>query len=254
MAKISKHKYGWHPSVPDHRDLRYSVGPPTALPASVSLTPRLPPVFNQGQLGCCVDNSISSALQFDAMKNKQPDADMVRSRLFLYYNARVLEGTVESDSGSSVRDGIKSAATYGACNELVWPYDVAQFTVRPTNVCYQTAVSYKALVYYSVDQGLIAIKTCLAEGYPVIIGISVYESFESDEVAATGVVPMPSPGESLLGGHCVLMVGYDEARQQVECRNSWGRQWGVDGNFFLPYSYILNSRLACDFWTIRASG
>jgi C1A family cysteine protease len=94
-------------------------------------------------------------------------------------------------------------------------------------------------------------KSCLALGYPIVIGFTVYESFETPEVAQTGDAPLPQMGEKVLGGHAVLVVGYDDATSRFILRNSWGEGWGKNGYFTLPYAYLIDSRLAGDFWTVR---
>ncbi len=103
----------------------------------------------------------------------------------------------------------------------------------------------------AVTPTLNELKGCLADGYPFVFGISVYDSFESDEVAKTGIVPIPSPTEQMLGGHCIVAVGYDDATQRFTIRNSWGTEWGDYGHCYLPYEYLTNGNLASDFWTLR---
>ena len=94
-------------------------------------------------------------------------------------------------------------------------------------------------------------KGCLASGYPFIFGFTVYESFESAQVAQTGHVPLPQEGEQVLGGHAVCAVGYDDANQWFIARNSWGTGWGMQGYFTLPYTYLTSRSLSSDFWTVR---
>jgi C1A family cysteine protease len=94
-------------------------------------------------------------------------------------------------------------------------------------------------------------KGCLAAGYPFVFGFTVYESFESDAVAKTGVVEMPAPSEKVLGGHAVVAVGYDDSTQRFIVRNSWGPGWGMGGYFTIPYAYLTDSNLADDFWTVH---
>jgi C1A family cysteine protease len=79
----------------------------------------------------------------------------------------------------------------------------------------------------------------------------VYDSFETPEVAQTGIVPMPKDTERMLGGHAVMAVGYDEKKQYFFVRNSWGEAWGDRGYFYMPYAYLQNKYLSSDFWTIR---
>ncbi len=245
-------KYGWLPDLPDARDFMYAAPRKVvaALPVQVDLRPLCPPVLDQGELGSCTANAIANAHLFGQLKQKalKPFSP---SRLFIYYNERVMEGTVDIDAGAMIRDGIKSIAQLGVCPETQWPYNIVKFKRKPTKKCYQEALKHQALSYQRLVQTLPQLKGCLAAGYPFVFGFSVYESFETTEVAATGTAPMPSPGERLLGGHAVLAVGYDEANQRFLIMNSWGTDWGLEGFFTLPYSYLTDRRLAADLWTVR---
>jgi C1A family cysteine protease len=244
-------RYGWQRDLPDMRDHLYAVPPPTlgALPAGTDLRPQCPPVYDQGQLGSCTANAIAAAIQFD--RRKQKISDFIPSRLFIYYNERVLENSVASDSGAQIRDGIKSVARLGDCPEKAWPYVVSQFKTKPPPACYAAALKYKALSYQRVTQSLAQLKGCLAAGYPFVFGFTVYKNFESAAVAKSGHASLPKSGESVVGGHAVVAVGYDEARQWFIVRNSWGAKWGFKGYFTLPYAYVTDANLASDFWTIR---
>jgi C1A family cysteine protease len=251
MPRTNK-RYGWLPDLPDQRDYMYSAPIATlqALPAQVDMRPQCPSVYDQGQLGSCTANAIGAAVQFDEMKQKLPRV-FVPSRLFIYYNERAIEGTVNTDSGAMIRDGVKSVGTQGTCPETLWPYTIAKFSTKPPAKCYTTALKHKAVLYQRLSHNLNQLKGCLASGYPFVFGFTVYESFESQQVAKTGQVPMPMSGEQVLGGHAVLAVGYNDAQQRFLVRNSWGTTWGMKGYFTMPYAYLLNSSLSADFWTIR---
>ncbi len=136
------------------------------------------------------------------------------------------------------------------CPEDSWKYDTAEFAVQPPADCYQEAANNKALSYQRVPQTLTSLKGCLAHGHPVVFGFQVYESFESQQVASTGDVPLPSTGEQLLGGHAVMAVGYDDSTSRFLVRNSWGANWGQAGYCTMPYPYLTESNLANDFWTM----
>lgn len=246
------HSYGWVPDVPDQRDHLFAAPREVlgALPPSVDLTAGCPPVYDQGQLGSCTANAIGAALEFDA--DKQGIAGYsTPSRLFIYYNERVKEHTVASDAGAQIRDGVKSVATQGACSEAEWPYNIAQFAAKPSEQCYIDAKLHRAIAYQRVARTIAQMQGCLAAGYPFVFGFTVYESFEGQEVAQTGVVPVPGQNEQVLGGHAVLAVGYDDASQRFRVRNSWGPGWGQAGYFTMPYQYLLSTGLASDFWTVR---
>jgi C1A family cysteine protease len=244
--------YGWTPDLPDGRDLVYAapVERLEKLPAKVDLRKHCPSVYNQGQLGSCTANAIGGALEFDQMKQGQNG--FTPSRLFIYYNERVIEGTVHSDSGAMLRDGMKTVARQGACKERpTWPYRISKFDDKPPKAAYTQAKKHQAIRYLRLNQAVSQLKGCLASGYPFVFGFAVYESFESPQVANTGQVPMPQSNEAFLGGHAVMAVGYDEAKQRFIVRNSWGKSWGIDGYFTMPYPYLLQQSLSSDFWTIR---
>jgi C1A family cysteine protease len=238
-------KYGWRKQLPDQRDIVYRPKV-THLPAAVRLG-NLPPVKDQGNLGSCTANGLTSVVEFLELKDKHPYTPL--SRLFLYYNERVIENTVRSDAGADIRDGVKAFNKIGCCPESVWPYVIKKFAIKPTAPCYNGAVAH-GLIKYAAINGLAGMKSCLAAGFPFVFGFTVYDSFESDAVASTGVVPMPSPSESCLGGHCVYCVGYDDKLQRFICVNSWGTGWGNQGLFSLPYAYMSNQNLASDFWVL----
>jgi C1A family cysteine protease len=207
-------------------------------------------VLDQGQLGSCTANAIASAHRFDQIKQGAVQV-FAPSRLFIYYNERVMEHTTSEDSGAMIRDGIKSIASDGVCAESMWPYAIPKFATRPTQPCYEAATDHQAVSYQRILQTPMQMRGCLASGYPFVFGFAVYESFESPAVTTTGVVPLPSPGESMLGGHAVLAVGYDDESQRFLAMNSWGSAWGDRGYFTIPYAYLTDGGLSADFWTVR---
>jgi len=244
--------YGWVPDLPDARDFRFQAPDEVmaSLPSKVDLRSKCPPVYDQGQLGSCTANAIAGAYEFDQRQERQPD--FMPSRLFIYFNERTMEGTVDIDAGAMIRDGIKSVAKAGVCTEKSWPYDIAAFRERPGPACYQEALKHQAIVYRSVPQQLNQLQACLATGTPFVFGFSVYDSFESPDVARTGILNMPGPKEKQVGGHAVVAVGYDNGTQRFTVRNSWGRNWGQRGYYTMPYAYLTSAQLAQDFWAIYA--
>lgn len=258
-------RYGWKPQLPDARDLKYTAPapPPGGLPTSVDLRPGCPAVYDQGQLGSCTANAIAAAFEFDQIKEKVPHV-WRPSRLFIYYNERSIEGDVSQDAGAQIRDGIKSVNTQGVCSEDLWTYDdgPTKFAQQPPADCYKEGLTHLASQYSAVAQDINQIKGCVASGYPMVLGFTVYTAFESQAVATSGILTMPASTEQVLGGHAVLCVGYDDNMKitnpdgsvstgAILIRNSWGPSWGQKGYFWMPFDYIVNANLASDFWTIR---
>ena len=252
--------FGWRPQLPDARDRVYAARLTSPRPAEYDLRPSMPAVYDQGQLGSCTGNAIAAAMEYE--RDRQGLPDFIPSRLFVYYNERALEGTVSSDSGAVIRDGIKVVNREGVCPETLWPYNVGMFAVKPPKRCYVAATTDKALQYEAI-QTLGDLKDAIASNLSVVFGFTVYESFESKSVAQTGVMPMPNPGEATVGGHAVVAVGYSDPKSQLIVRNSWGVSWGDHGYFYMPYQYLTGSQvssdnspingahLASDFWAIQ---
>ena len=218
-----------------------------AIPNSIDLrdASSMPPVYNQGNIGSCTAQAFCAAFAFE-----HPDFD--GSRLFLYYNERVLDNNVAVDSGATLADGIKSLQTHGLCPESEWPYEEEKFATKPPDSCYVSALNHKAMKVYNVPKNLAAMQATLASGIPFVGGMRVFSSFENKIVSETGKASMPKPKDKYLGGHAILVCGYNNTTRQWIVRNSWGESWGDKGYFYLPYKYLLRPRLSADFWAIEA--
>lgn len=245
-------RYGWKPDIPDLRDYKLTYRKVGKLPARVDLfDPVGCPVFNQQELGSCTANAVGAAYRMACIRMGETDS-ITPSRLFLYYNTRQIEGTTDVDSGASLRNTIKSIAAYGVCRENLCPYVIGRFRDRPSEQAYVNGEKHQAVLYRKLAQTLSQLKACLADGRPFVFGFSVYDSFESDEVAETGVMLMPKKRETCMGGHAVMAVGYDDATSRIKVQNSWGADWGDGGCFHMPYKYAVRRGLAADFWTLDA--
>jgi len=239
---------GWRKDKKDERDYLYAVPPRimAVLPSIVDLRPICPPVYDQGTLGSCTSQGIMLGIEF--CRRRQGAEAFTLSRLQNYYNEREMEGHIMEDVGAMPRSGLKSAQKQGACPETLWPYDVAKFAVKPPQECYQEALKYQILSYHRII-GLNQIKGCLAEGYPVLFGARIYGNFPQE--TATGAIPMPDIKAGRLGGHFMVLVGYNDPHRIAIVRNSWGTHWGADGYGTIPYDYLTALRFASDFWTVR---
>ena len=253
MHKHKIHPYGWQKDKLDLRDkvMRYSTSTMEGLPSKIDLRQHCSPVENQATLGSCTANATMGALEYLEIKDGVAASSFVNySRLFVYYNTRVAMGTVDKDSGGFIREAVKAVADFGTCDELKWEYDITKFTTKPSDECYIDAATHKIVEFQRLDT-LPDMLKCLADGFPIIFGFTVYNEFEGPTVASTGVLNLPSPTEYAVGGHAVLAIGYDMEAKTVLVRNSWGHTWGQDGYFTMPFSYIGNPAFAADHWTIR---
>jgi C1A family cysteine protease len=222
------------------------------LPPKVDLRPLMTAVEDQGQLSSCVANAVAGAYEYLVKRHRGDDAYDV-SRLFVYYNARKKSGSESEDSGSVIAEAINSLREDGACSEETWPYDAEQVNEEPSQEAYDEAGQFLVEDMQLVPTTLDAWKNALAEGYPIIFGLSLYDSF--DKQKKKGMVPLPSPKESSReshSGHSMLCVGYSDPDQVFMVRNSWGTDWGDKGYCFIPYDYLMNSKYNDgDSWIIR---
>lgn len=212
------------------------------------------PPLNQSSLGSCGANTADELIEFDQKAEGQPVQSA--SRLFIYYCTRSLMGTVSQDSGVDNRTMLKALAQYGYCDESLWPYDVTKFASKPSAAAFAYAATNKITSYAAVAVNLAAMKAAIVSGFPFMFGFDVYQQIESDQAAQTGVLTMPPPGATPIGGHDVTIWGYDDARQVFNFRNHWskndGSPWGDNGNGTIPYAYATNPSLCSDFWAINA--
>jgi C1A family cysteine protease len=251
----TQHKYKLKKQKVDHRDFKFRATVAAtllALPTSVDLRPEMPPVLDQGPLGSCGAHAVANALHY--LLHKEGIMEFTPSRLFLYYNTRVKIETIppHEDSGVTLRDMCIALSKWRACNEELCPYVIEDFWKCPTKAAYAEAKTHTSLSYFAVAQNQRTIKTALAEGFPVVFGMMLFDSFVSDEVAETGQVPLPDEyNENLLGGHALKIVGHDDATKCFTVMNSWSQSWGHEGYCYIPYAYVLNPDLAWDFWVIK---
>ena len=211
-------------------------------------------VFNQGPLGSCTSNAGCQYYGFLLRMESIPF-----SRLMHYWYERSLQGNTDKDSGATVKDAVKVMCKIGICPEVDWPYDISKFTQKPPASALDEIIPLPVGTnYMSVSIIPSQFESALLSGKPIMIGIYVFSGFESAQTSKTGVVPYPTSAQTFLGGHCILITGYDSVQQQFQFLNSWGNKWGNAGYGYLPYCYltspfmIRNSsiRLVFDAWIV----
>jgi C1A family cysteine protease len=223
------------------------IAPTLPLPSSFSLYNLLSPVKQQGELGsctaCCLTTAVETLINIYKIK---PIPSL--SRLFLYFNERKQLGLISNDYGSSLSVGITCLQNSGVCIERFCPYNIIKFREKPSQKAYINAHTYKIKKVIQLQPDINQIKTILTK-FPIVIAIMIYKSFEDDSVTETGIITHPDVNnEELLGGHAMCIYGYDDEKQCVFVRNSWGKEWGDNGNCYLPYSYLLNESLIIEMW------
>lgn len=263
IQTANDHWLGYRPDTADQRDHLFALSYPApatepVLPRAVDLRRLYPndimPPYDQGRCGSCVGNAI--AFCFDFTARRQGEQGYLPSRLFIYYGAREIENTIASDAGCEIRNGIKVVASLGAPPEALWTYDIAKFAAKPKLAAYTAGASRLAVEYTRVNnvRSSQEIRAALSAGLPVVLGMSVYGSFESVATAMTGFVTMPQPTEPMLGGHCMVAVGYRPSADgppEFIVRNSWGSRWGDHGYCYIPEAYLTDDNLTSDLWALR---
>ena len=236
----------------DPKDYKVVVDRFTAV-SLVDLSNTCSPIKNQGDIGACTSFATIENMEYiERRSNVRLD---ILSEKFTYYVTRVnVLNQDTSDSGALITDTIKAVVKYGACLNKTFPYD-NDFTKAPPQYAYDEATKYQAITYakfddaYTVDISRLnttinALKTNLALGYPIICGFVCYSNLFSSQ---NGIVP-PQNGE-IIGGHAILLVGYDDKNKLFKFKNSWGSSWGDNGYGYIPYDYYLKGDMF-DLWSI----
>lgn len=239
-------KYGWMPDLADNRDEFYSPPKMASLPDKFDLSGQMPEIYNQKKLGSCVAQSLSALLQQEELK-LYGKVITIPSRLFIYYNQRSILDTVESDSGATIRSGMKALENFGYPNEEFWPYEPSQFKVKPPRIAYRYGALNKITKYQRIKNNLNVLKSTIVAGKAFVFGFVVYPNFEN---LVGNILEVPNSNESSMGGHCVVAIGYDDSDETFLVRNSYGKNWKLNGHFKMKYEYITKPELTADFWTL----
>lgn len=257
--KLNQFKLNWKPSPKDERDYKSlrKLAAPVKLPTTFRLAPNIP-VYDQGQAGSCVGNGCCSAFRYEVAQLKG-NFDFDPSRLFVYWNARDIDGSTNDDAGTYIRSGFKAMNKTGLCLEKLHPYNDSRSSVikKPNKAAYDDGLKNVTVKYAVVDQTETAIKQTLVAGAVVVFGFTVYDSFFGSWSESNGIMPSPKITEGIQGGHCVVFIGYDDAKKCFLCQNSWSEDWGKGavkgegGLFWMPYSFALDPNQADDFWCIE---
>lgn len=247
----NRHGLGLVKSLPDQRDFKFRAtrAALVQLPATFDHRYSVKQVFDQGNLGSCTGHGTVGALRI--LIGKERGKDYVGSRLAAYYLGRQLENTIDVDAGAQIRDVVKQMSKAGVVSEADWPYDVRRFREPPPPAAMNAAVAHSVDEYLAVPNDVTQMRAAIHARWQCVIGIAVYESFDSTTVAKTGKVPVPGLEEALLGWHCVYLVGW--TKTAFYAVNSWGTGWGAGGLFTLPNAFIENPDLGGDFWSLTVS-
>lgn len=268
-------RFGWVRDLLDQRDKYFFPKIALAeLPPKFDNRDICPPVFDQGELGSCVAQAVAAGMQMLQIRDNQPQKDLALSRLFIYWYARLRMGTIPWDSGCRIRDAIKGVNREGAALEERWPYNIKKYRRRPPLAARINGYKNQLFEYRSIETEVLIpiavytdipethetshgsakinnsyqIKAAIAQRQPIVLGVMVYEGFIG---AVDGVIPMPGPEDPPLGGHAIMLIGYDDGLGHYIFRNSWGEAWGIKGNGKIPYEYIHDPNLTADIWALE---
>jgi len=233
------------PPVPDHRDIPYrSPFKAEELPPKIDMRKDVFEVENQLSIGSCVANGVASSCELIANRNKQP-IDL--SRMFLYNATKSYENRLGQE-GLYTKDAYHIAYKYGMPTEEEYPYNLATDNIDPPEDIYKKAFNNRINRYENLSRNVVIhtdlvvhrIKSALYEGMPVGIAFVVTEdiynlqgSWKEHKYSA-----MYDKNSSALGGHYMLIVGYDDEHQKFIVQNSWGEEWGDKGYGGFPYGIV----------------
>ena len=262
-STFNEYRTGCKRDKPSDKDLVRVYGganiPATAQHPRVDLRKYVHQVYNQGNLGCCTANAVCAAYEIELKKEAEPFKynyyHFNPSRLFVYYNARVYNGDTDSDNGNSLRNALDAINGLGVCRESLWPYDIRHFQKKPSAKCYEDALGKNITKFESLRQEIDQFRACLKAGFVFVFAYRIYRNFI---IKKDGLMPMPSSkdidveaSKPIERAHAGLAVGYDDDTRCITVLNSWGKNWGDNGYFYMPYDFITLPPHAFDFWKIE---
>lgn len=224
----------------------------TAIPTKFRLSP-LPPPQDQKGISACAVNACAAALNY--LYACRGVSGFQASRMFLYYNTRryiMKLPDVAVDTGCNLRDVCAAASAFGVCDEAEWRYCRKLLGTQPPSAQYAKAARMPRCKHHAVVQSLHHILSCLLNNQPIVMGLSLFSNIK--KAHAEGVLDMPTPQDTVLGSHAVMLCGYNLAHHRFIVQNCWGDGWANRGCFEMPFDYVLNAALCWDLWTLLLTG
>lgn len=221
------------------------------LPANADNRQWCSSVYDQGYIGACTAFSIAKGM-FELLRAKAGLLHVEMSAMFLYWNERSAEHTTKTDAGAHLTDGLAVLLHEGCAPEEAFPlvdnHDHDAILAVPPPAAFEAAKQYKIKdathlhTLYAMKHAVVNMG-CFVGGFDVFSGDN---GIEGTEAYTKGTIGMPGPNETVLGGHALCVVGYDDATQMFLVRNSWGSSYGLGGYFWMPYQYAL--QFGSDMW------
>lgn len=208
-----------------HRGLRINTSLDGLLPR-VLLAP-LPPVYDQGGVGSCTAQALAAGIEVLLARAGYPAE--LPDRVALYRRERELLGTTQEDSGAILADGV-GVLRCGWEPERAHEGSWGSLWTAPAPALARDAP--RLVSAEPLDQDPATIAWELATGSPVVVGLQVTDAWDRPEDPV-----LPEPAGDTIGGHALVLVGYDLPARLWRCRNSWGVAWGDEGYCWLPWHW-----------------
>jgi C1A family cysteine protease len=254
-------KFLWKPDPPSAKDWPATpilkVAKMVMLPERMRLAQLITSILQQGGLGSCTANAVAQGLRAAMVRLGLSKPDLA-SRLFLYYFARAMIDSTQVDSGAHIRNLFDVIRKLGFCPEPAWPYsdDLTTFKILPNAGAARLAFDQiGSLGYFRINstgaERVADVRAAIAAEYTVVFGTQVSNKF-AEYTAGSAPLGPPGAGETILGGHALLVGGYDLVTDDFDIVNSWGLEFGVNGWCKFKSSYLADDRSA-DFWIIETA-
>ncbi len=230
------------------------------VPSIVDYRPYMSPVKNQGRLGSCVGFAVTALKEFqenvEYETERNEGSDYVRdkdvydlSEQWVYWNTKKIDPWGPSVEGTSIRFALKVLHKIGVPPEEAWKYTDNKIDIgKPESWSHLVARWNKIDSYWRLKAKAIKqITSAILHTGPVVLGVGCYEEIFRPQ--PDGFVPLPRNPRYCYGGHAILACGYDDQKQRILFKNSWGTRWGDGGYGWFGYNYI--SRYCWDAWATK---
>ena len=200
-----------------------------------------PPIGDQGQQGSCVGWGTATTRAIDTYyaknSNSWSNSTNIMSAAYIYNQVKVSD----CSSGAYVTDALNLLKSQGVCTYSLMTYTDANCSKQPNNTQKQDAGTRKIAKWSSIRKSDVAsIKSVLNQNKPLVIAVQVDDLFENGGDA--NHIWKKNNGRTL-GGHCITIVGYDDAKNAFYVQNQWGANWGASGMIWIDYGMFKTSKV-----------
>ena len=196
-------------------------------------------IFDQASLECCVSCAVTAAMEIEHSSSPALTA------MFHYHVARYDRGLSMPGGRMTLDEGLTTRGDFGVCKHQLHPAAVntTGWASKPSPPAYADALTHRPVRsffspgYLTVSgvSRVVDIRGRLKANRPVLIGFTLPQGYKTSIPDSRHTWDDPRAPLSA-DMHCVLLIGYDDARQAVRVQDSQGTGIFDRGCWWMGYN------------------